>query len=129
MMRPSLSHCSLVLPLTLFPMLLVGCSREPHDREPALEASSNLERLIPVSATRIGFVPSRILVSRGERVTLRITRTAETTCAQQIVFPGFGLTMALPLNSPVEVEVPTGDVGELEFQCGVGMYRGAVVIN
>lgn len=111
--------------------LLASCSKDldRNDRARFARANGRAERIIAVEATQKGFIPSRIQVAQGERATLRITRTTEGTCAKEVVFPGFGVAMALPLNEPIEVEIPTTEAGELDFHCGVGMYRGAVVVN
>jgi plastocyanin domain-containing protein len=46
-----------------------------------------------------------------------------------VVFPDLKLEKPLPLNTPVSIEVPTGQARTLTFQCGMGMYKSAVVIQ
>jgi plastocyanin domain-containing protein len=58
------------------------------------------------------------------RVTFR--RTAESSCATEVVFPSLGIRRALPLDQPVDVRL-TPTAGEIAFACGMDMFRGTVV--
>ena len=60
---------------------------------------------------------------------LEFTRTAEKTCADKVVFPDIGISKDLPLNTPVAINVPTDQARRLTFQCGMGMYRSAVLVQ
>lgn len=92
-------------------------------------ASESKPRLVPVRADDKGFSPSHIEVHRGEAVTLRFTRTSEKTCADRVVFPEIDVEQDLPLGRAVDIEVPTDRTRRLTFQCGMGMYKSAVLVN
>ncbi len=82
----------------------------------------------PVSVNEDGFAPSHIEVAKGQKLTLRFTRTTDKTCATEVTFPELGLTKPLPLNQPVDVEIPSDQARTLTFQCGMGMYKSKIVI-
>jgi plastocyanin domain-containing protein len=76
-----------------------------------------------------GFAPSHVTFKKGAPASLVFTRTTDETCATQVVFPDLGITKDLPKGSPVTIDVPTDKPQNLTFQCGMGMYRSAVVIQ
>ena len=52
-----------------------------------------------------GFDPWRIQARAGKPLVLAITRTTDDTCATEIVIPGAGKSVPLPLGKPVRVEL------------------------
>jgi plastocyanin domain-containing protein len=76
-----------------------------------------------------GFTPSSVTVKKGAPAVLVFTRTSDATCAKDVVFPELNIKKPLPMNQPVEVEVPTGDARMLAFTCGMGMYASSVVVQ
>ena len=84
---------------------------------------------VNVEANAKGFTPSSFELKKGSPATLIFRRTTDATCATQVVFPELEITKDLPLNVPVPIEVPTGDARTLTFQCGMGMFKGKVVVH
>jgi plastocyanin domain-containing protein len=84
---------------------------------------------VNIEANEKGFTPSSFEVKKGSPATLIFRRTSNATCATQVVFPELGITKDLPLNVPVPIEVPTGDGRTLVFQCGMGMFKGKILIR
>ena len=89
---------------------------------------------IPTEALRIhigasGFAPAQLQIPFGKPVTLAITRDQEPNCGNKIVFPALGISRDLPLGATILIELPALPVGELRFTCGMGMYKGAIVIQ
>ena len=89
---------------------------------------------IPADALRLqvgasGFAPISLSVAAGEPIKLAITRDEESNCASKIVFPSLGITRDLPLGATTVIELPALPVGELRFACGMGMYKGTLMVN
>ncbi len=114
-------------------LLFVACNKTNSEgtgeAAKAASARPGAARIVAVSAGEEGFEPSQIEAKQGEQVTLRFTRKSKDTCADKVVFPELGVTKDLPLNQPVDIEVPTAKSRTLSFQCGMGMFKSSVVIN
>lgn len=76
-----------------------------------------------------GFSPSSVTLAPGAPVELEFLRTTEETCASSVIFPELGISEPLALNKPVRLAIPASQPRTLSFQCGVGNYRSAVIIN
>ncbi len=89
---------------------------------------------IPRDAVRVsvgmgGFAPARIEVPSGKATILALTRDTQPNCASKIVFPDLGITKDLPPGKTILVTIPAMQAKELKFACGMGMYRGLVVVR
>jgi len=84
--------------------------------------------IINIVANDKGFIPSSVSVKKGVATQLVFTRTTDETCAKQVVFPELKLTKDLPLNERVAIDVPVADARTLTFQCGMGMFKGKIVV-
>jgi plastocyanin domain-containing protein len=60
---------------------------------------------------------------------IELVRTTDATCATKVVFLEQGIERELPLGIPVQVEIATDRARTITFQCGMGMYRGSVVVR
>ncbi len=88
--------------------------------------------LADVTVGEHGFTPSSFKLAvggPGSHATVSFVRTTDQTCATEVVFPELDIKKALPLNQPVKFDVPTDVAKTLTFQCGMAMYKGAVVVN
>jgi Cupredoxin-like domain len=84
---------------------------------------------IRLDATAKGFAPTSFTVPNGRPFKLAIKRDAQPNCANKIVFPSLGLSFALPLGQTTVIELPALAAGELSFACGMGMYKGLLLIE
>jgi hypothetical protein len=85
-----------------------------------------------VTAGEHGFTPSSFEVPAGgpgSHATVTFVRTTDKTCATEVVFPDLNIQRDLPLNQVVAVELPSDTAKRLSFQCGMAMYKGAVVVR
>lgn len=83
---------------------------------------------IPVRADDKGFTPSSVKVPKGSTAALVFTRTSDDTCATEVVFPELNIKKELPKGTSVRIDIPTDKEQRLTFQCGMGMYKSAVVV-
>jgi plastocyanin domain-containing protein len=114
--------------------LLAACSKSGGKSAPA-EPDIPIPAAPPgVQQTKVivddqGFTPSRVEVQKGKPASLVFVRTTDDTCAKEVVFPELKLEKELPLRTAVNIDVPTSDSRTLTFQCGMAMYKSAVVIQ
>jgi plastocyanin domain-containing protein len=106
--------------LTAALMLAVACN--PKKEAPSAPPGA-------IVADDKGFTPSSVTLKKGGPGTLTFFRTTDETCATEVVFPEINVKKALPKSTPVTIEVPTNEDRKLTFQCGMGMYKSAVLIQ
>jgi plastocyanin domain-containing protein len=112
--------------------LAVGCSKSggPKDEPmPAIPAAPAGVQQTSVQVGKKGFSPSEVKLEKGKPAQLVFVRTTDETCAKEVVFPELKIEKDLPLNTPVKVDIPTTEARTLTFQCGMAMYKSAVLIQ
>jgi uncharacterized cupredoxin-like copper-binding protein len=87
------------------------------------------EQVVAVTVGDNGFAPNQIQLTKGRTAKLRFTRTTDQTCATEVAFKELGVKKELPLNQPVDVEIPTSEARTIGFTCGMGMYASTVTIK
>lgn len=73
------------------------------------------------------YTPATIEVPVGQPVTLRFLRKDPSPCAEQVVFDALGVSAALNLDEPRDIELTLPAPGEYEFTCQMKMYRGRLI--
>ncbi|MGA3122365.1 MAG: cupredoxin domain-containing protein [Polyangiaceae bacterium] len=104
---------------------VAACESRPSD----VERSTGGLRVV---ADEQGFSPRSLPLPKGgpgSTASVTFVRTTDKTCATEVVFPDLKVTKSLPLHQSVAIDVPTDTARTLTFQCGMGMYRGAVVVR
>jgi plastocyanin len=84
---------------------------------------------IKVTVSKDGYAPGRIEVKQGQPVKLAFTRADSENCGGTVVFPALNIKQKLPVGETVVVEVTPKEAGELNFACGMGMMKGALVVQ
>jgi YHYH protein/Cupredoxin-like domain len=84
---------------------------------------------IHIHITAGGYEPARIETVGGAPVKLWFTRTGEPNCGARVVVPSLGIAREVPLGGSALVEIPAPPSGEIRFTCGMGMYRGMIVVH
>ena len=76
-----------------------------------------------------GFRPATIAARAGQPLRITFTRHETSQCSERVLFPDFGLDVALPAHEDVVVELPRLEPGEYPFTCGMGMLEGRLVVR
>ena len=103
--------------LLTFSMLLSGYAM----------AKPTTTQTVDLAVTENGFEPASVNVKTNTRVTLKITRKTDSTCATQIQIPAKNIKTDLPLNKTVTVELGKLEKGEIRFGCGMDMMAGGQI--
>ncbi len=89
---------------------------------------------VPKGATLVtvssqGYTPAEIVANAGESLRLAFRREGNANCGGTVVFPELGISRDLPAGKVVLVVLPAMKTGTYRFSCGMGMYKGAVVVR
>ena len=76
-----------------------------------------------------GYSPSEVRVRRGAPVRIVFDRREKTGCTEEVVFPDFGIRRFLPPEERTAIELAPTAAGSYEFACGMGMFRGKVIVE
>jgi hypothetical protein len=99
---------------------------------PGASAAIGAPGQLRVTAGEHGFTPASLDLPKGapgSTAAVTFVRVTDKTCATEVVFPDLNVKKDLPLNTPVTVDVPTDNARTLTFQCGMAMYKGALVVK
>jgi hypothetical protein len=116
------------------PAALVGCDKKADAGAESTTSSmlASASGQLRVTAGEHGFVPASLSIQKGapgSKAVVTFVRTTDQTCATEVVFPDLNIKRPLPLNEAVPVDVPTDTGRTLTFQCGMAMYKGALVVR
>ena len=107
-----------------FPFVLrIGASREVST------AAAKIPDAQVISVSAKGFAPPRIVTAANKPIRLVFQRLDAQNCAGRVVFPELGIDRELGVAKSVLVEIPAQSAKELAFSCGMGMYKGFVVVR
>ena len=84
---------------------------------------------VRVVVSEKGFEPPRVSAQAGTPLRLTFVRTSDATCATEVTIPSLKVERALPLNQPVDVEFTPKASGDIEFICGMQMFKGTIVVS
>jgi plastocyanin domain-containing protein len=76
-----------------------------------------------------GYSPDVVVVRKGVPVELDFYRDEASSCTEQVVFPDFGISRALPAFETTPVRFTPDREGEFTFTCGMSMVRGKLVVE
>ena len=113
----------------------VGCkAKAPPAEAPAAApvapaAPPTAPGVVRITVSKDGYSPASVKAPAGKETTFLFRRVDELNCGETLVFPKLNIRKELPLNEDVAVTIPASEAQELSFTCGMGMYKGALVIT
>lgn len=76
-----------------------------------------------------GYKPDSLVIKKGVKTTLSITRKDPNNCLEEFILPDFKIKKYLPLNETVEIDITPDKVGTFGFHCGMNMYHGKIIVE
>lgn len=101
----------------------------PERPQAAAQTGSTAVQTAKVTVTKDGFSPARISLRAGTPARVTFVRTTDQTCATEVAVPALNVKRPLPLNRPVDIEFTPAKAGTIDFVCGMGMFKGAIVVE
>ena len=92
-------------------------------------ASAAPEQTARIMVTKDGFIPAQLTLKGGTLAKLTFVRTTNETCATEVALPSLKIKRPLPLNQPVVIEFTPAKGHDIEFACGMAMFKGAIVVE
>lgn len=86
-------------------------------------------RTVKVRVDKNGFSPSSIEVEAGHKLNLVFNRADKDNCGGTVVLSKYKIRKALPVGKDVIVSITPTDAGTISFTCGMGMYKGSIVVT
>ena len=87
-------------------------------------------QVVHVAIGEMGYEPRSIRLQPGIPARLVFTRTLDSSCAEQVQIPDFGIEKTdLPMNESVAVTFTPDEGGEFGFVCGIGMMKGTLMVK
>lgn len=74
------------------------------------------------------FYPEHIEAHIGMSLTLRFLRKSPSNCAATLLFPDFDKSLELELGETRSITITPEKLGNHEFTCQMGMYRGLITV-
>ena len=75
-----------------------------------------------------GYHPAKIILKAGLPVKLNFIREDENKCLSKVLIPDFNISLDLPLNKMVSVELTPTKPGSDRFTCGMEMFHGTLEV-
>jgi plastocyanin domain-containing protein len=86
-------------------------------------------KTVRITVNKKGFSPSSISTEQGSPLTLIFRRPKNEGCGNKVVFPSLNITKDLPVGKNVTVKFTPSETGNISFTCGMGMYKGNIVVS
>jgi plastocyanin domain-containing protein len=85
-------------------------------------------RTVKIRVDKSGFSPSSVEAEAGHKLNLVFNRADADNCGGTVVMPKYKVRRNLPVGKDVVVTITPRTAGQISFACGMGMYKGSIVI-
>lgn len=92
----------------------------------AQEEATNQNPVIDVTSR--GYLPNYIKVKKGYQVSLTLKSKDAFSCASAFRIPALGIKKNLAPNDVQVISFTPTEVGRIQFNCSMGMYRGIIEV-
>lgn len=99
------------------------------EAEKRLETAEIPKGAFKIVVSRDGFTPEEVTFQKGQPLKLAFFRADTENCAEEVIFKELNIKKKLPLGEIVLIDIPTAKAGEINFACGMNMYKGKIVIE
>ncbi|MGB7070643.1 MAG: cupredoxin domain-containing protein [Pyrinomonadaceae bacterium] len=86
-------------------------------------------RTVKIRVDKNGFSPSSIDVEADHKLNLVFNRANDSNCGSVVVFPKLKIRKSLPVGKDVIVSLIPSASRQITFACGMGMYKGSIVVS
>jgi len=76
-----------------------------------------------------GYAPSTITAKVGKPLAITFYRKEKSGCGNQVVFKSLGIKKDVANGARVTVKFTPKKAGIIKFTCGMGMYKGQIVVK
>ena len=75
------------------------------------------------------YQPANITLVANQPCQIVFTRIDASPCAETLIIPDVEISVTLPLNKKVIVEIPALKPAKYPFHCQMQMYRGTLIVE
>ena len=76
-----------------------------------------------------GYTPDVLVFEAGKPIKLNFLREETAACSEEVIFSELGKKATLTPYKTIPVELNIDEPGEYNFQCGMGMLHGKLIIE
>jgi plastocyanin domain-containing protein len=86
-------------------------------------------KTVRINISQQGYAPASVSVRKGQTVRLVFYRSDENNCGDELIFPALNIKRQIPVRKSVGVTITPRKTGDIDFTCGMGMYRGKILVT
>lgn len=76
-----------------------------------------------------GYTPDVLIFEAGKPIKLNFIREETAACSEEVIFSDLGKKATLTPFKTIPIELKIDEPGEYNFQCGMGMLHGKLIIE